>query len=104
AQEFAPENYEVSLALADVYQLLKRLDDAFLALKKAFERQEMPLVEKIKILNQMLGRFAKPGMAKYTTDLALIALNDYKGDPKLILLYGDILYQQGNLNAAITQY
>jgi tetratricopeptide (TPR) repeat protein len=104
AKDFAPDNYELNLATADVYQLQRRLDESFSELKKAFVQQEMPLVEKIKILNQMLGRFSKPGMAKYTTDLALVALDDYKDDPKLNLLYGDILYQQGNLSSAVAQY
>jgi len=104
AKTIAPDNYEVNLALADIYYALKKSDEAFAALKLAFANPEMPLQTKVKILSQMLPRFSKPEVAKNATELGLITLNEHKDDAKVIVLYGDILYQQGNLSAAKEQY
>lgn len=104
AKKIAPENYEVDLALADIYYALKKSDEAFAALKSAFTNPEMPWQNKVKILGQMLTRFSKPEVAKNTAELGLITLNEHKDDPKIMVLYGDILYQQGNLSGAKEQY
>lgn len=104
AKAIDADNYEVNLALADVYNALKKPEEAFSALKIAFDNTEMPLPSKLNILSQMLPRFNKPGVAKQATELAAIVLNDYKSDPKVFILYGDILYQQGNLGGAKEQY
>lgn len=104
AKALAPDNYEVNLALADVYHSLKKTDEALATLKAAFESPEMPLPLKLKILSQMLPRFNNPQVAKSATQLGAITLEDHKDDPKVKVLYGDILYQQGNLQGAKEQY
>ncbi|RWU05494.1 tetratricopeptide repeat protein [Pedobacter chitinilyticus] len=104
AKTLAPDNYEVNLALADVYHSLKKTDEALAALKAAFESPEMPLPLKLKILSQMLSRFNNPQVAKSAAQLGAITLEDHKDDPKVKVLYGDILYQQGNLQGAKEQY
>ncbi|RZK90729.1 MAG: tetratricopeptide repeat protein [Pedobacter sp.] len=104
AKQIAADNYEVNLALADVYQALKKPDEALTALKLAFGNPEMPLQSKVQILSQMLPRFGKPGVVKNATELGIIILNEHKDDAKVMVLYGDILYQQGNLNGAKEQY
>lgn len=104
AKALAPDNYEVNLALADVYHSLKKTDEALAALKTAFESPEMPLPVKLKILSQMLPRFNNPQVAKSAAQLGAITLEDHKDDPKVKVLYGDILYQQGNLQGAKEQY
>lgn len=104
AKALAPDNYEVNLALADVYHSLKKTDEALAALKIAFENPEMPLPLKVKILSQMLSRFNNPQVAKSAAQLGAITLEDHKDDPKVKVLYGDILYQQGNLQGAKEQY
>ncbi len=104
AKALAPDNYEVNLALADVYHSLKKTDEALAALKVAFESPEMPLPVKLKILSQMLPRFNNPQVAKSAAQLGAITLEDHKDDPKVKVLYGDILYQQGNLQGAKEQY
>lgn len=97
-------NYELNLALADVYQALKQSEEAFSSLKVAFADPEMPLSNKVGILSKMLTRFGMPEVVKNATELGLITLNENKQDAKIMVLYGDILYQQGNLNGAKTQY
>lgn len=104
AKALAPDNYEVNLALADVYHSLKKTDEALAALKSAFESPEMPLPIKLKILSQMLPRFSNPQVAKSAAQLGAITLEEHKDDPKVKVLYGDILYQQGNLQGAKEQY
>lgn len=104
AKNLDADNYEVNLALADVYQALKKPEEAFMSLKVAFSNPEMPLPSKVKILSQMLLRFNKPEVVKNATELGLITLNDHKDDAKVVVLYGDILYQQGNLSGAKEQY
>jgi tetratricopeptide (TPR) repeat protein len=104
AKAIAPDNYEVNLALADIYNDLKKPIDAFASLKAAFTSVEMPLSSKMQILSQMLSRFGKPEVAKNATELGAIMLQDHKDNPKVMVLYGDILYQQGNLSGAKEQY
>lgn len=104
AKQLDAENYELNLALADVYYALKKPSEAFASLKTAFANAEMPLPNKVKILSQMLLRFGKPDVVKNATELGLITLNQHKNDAKIVVLYGDILYQQGNLSGAKEQY
>ncbi|MGV3545841.1 MAG: tetratricopeptide repeat protein, partial [Pedobacter sp.] len=104
ARQLDAENYELNLALADVYYALKKPLEAFASLKTAFANAEMPLPNKVKILSQMLLRFGKPDVVKNATELGLITLNQHKNDAKIVVLYGDILYQQGNLSGAKEQY
>jgi len=104
AKHIEPDNYEVNLALADVYHALKQPNDAFASLKIAFGNPQMPLASKIKILSQLLLRFNKPEVAQNATILGLMLVNEYKNDAKVTVLYGDILYQQGNLSGAKEQY
>lgn len=104
AKQLDADNYELNLALADVYYALKKPEEAFSSLKAAFTNAEMPLPNKVKILSQMLLRFNKPEVVKNATELGLITLNEHKNDAKIVLLYGDILYQQGNLSGAKEQY
>ena len=104
AKNIDADNYELNLALADVYHALKKSEEAFASLKIAFSNPEMPLPNKVKILSQMLLRFSKPEVVKNATELGLITLNGHKDDAKVIVLYGDILYQQGNLSGAKEQY
>ncbi|WP_293299259.1 tetratricopeptide repeat protein [Pedobacter sp. UBA4863] len=104
AKDLDTDNYEVNLALADVYHALKQPNEAFASLKVAFSNVAMPLPNKMKILSQLLLRFNKPEVVKNATALGLITLNNHKDDAKVMVLYGDILYQQGNLSGAREQY
>ncbi|SOD20377.1 tetratricopeptide repeat protein [Pedobacter xixiisoli] len=104
AKNMDADNYEIDLALADVYHALKKPQEAFTSLKLAFSSTEMPLPTKVKILSQLLLRFSKPEVVKNATELGLITLNGHKDDAKVVVLYGDILYQQGNLSGAREQY
>ncbi|WP_199138471.1 tetratricopeptide repeat protein [Pedobacter sp. ASV12] len=104
AKALEPDNYEIGLALADVYQSQKNNELAVEALKSAFANPAMPVANKTKIISAMLAKFSNPSIAKDATVLAQTALKAHPNEPKLLLLYGDVYYQQGSLNQAKAQY
>ena len=104
AKILEPNNFEVDLAMADVFQAQNKNELAIAALQLAFANNEMPVEGKIDIISKMLPKFKNKTIAKDATALVELALKNHPNDTKLILLYGDVLYQQGNLSGAITQY
>lgn len=104
AKTVAPDNFEIDLAMADIYQSQKQNELAFAALKSAFAHAEMPISNKIKIVGQMLPRFNQPLVAREVTNLAKIAVDAHPEEAKLLVLYGDVLYQQQQLSLAKEQY
>ncbi|MES2416594.1 MAG: tetratricopeptide repeat protein [Bacteroidota bacterium] len=104
AKLIASDNYEVDLALAGVYQAQRKNELAIGPLKTAFAHPAMPLENKIEIISEMLPRFNNPIVAKDATDLVKIAIKTHPGESKLLMLYGNVLYQQGNLTGAKEQY
>lgn len=104
AKAIEPNNFEIDLALADVYQSQRKNELAIVPLKSAFAQVEMPIANKIKIISSMLPRFNNQLVVKDATELTEIALKIHPNDAKLLLIYGDVLYQQGNYNKAKDQY
>lgn len=98
------ENYEIDLAIADIYQFQRKNELAIISLRTAFAHPAMPVEAKVKIVSQMLPRFSNALVVKDATELTQIAIKAHEREPKLMVLYGDVLYQQGNLIAANTQY
>lgn len=104
AKTIEPNNFEIDLALADVYQFQRKNELAIVPLKAAFAQVEMPIANKMKIIASMLPRFSNQLVVKDATDLAEIAIKTHPNDAKLLLIYGDVLYQKGNYNSAKDQY
>ena len=104
ASELEPDNFEVDLAMADVYSALKNNADAQLSLKKAFENPMMPIDQKVKIVVMLLGGKKNQLRMNDAAELAMVAVKAHPDDPKVFALYGDVLYQQGNLQGALTQF
>lgn len=104
AKLLEPENYEIDLAIADIYQSQRKNEMAIAPLKIAFAHPVMPVDNKIKIVSSMLPRFSNAMVVKDATALMQIALKTHPKDPRLMILYGDVLYQQGNLIGAKEQY
>lgn len=104
AKILEPDNYEVDLAMADVYKSQRNEELAIGPLKSAFANPNMPVAGKVKIISSMLVRFNNPIVAKDAAILAQVALKAHPNDASLTILYGDVLYQQGNLNSAKEQY
>ncbi|NQX40358.1 Flp pilus assembly protein TadD, contains TPR repeats [Pedobacter steynii] len=105
AKTVAPEDYEVDLALADYYRNSKNSTAAGQALRTAFANSGMPAERKIKIVMMLAGGAARnKARTQEAGELAKIMVESNPSDPKAQALYGDILYQQGNLSAALEQY
>ncbi|MBO9672487.1 MAG: tetratricopeptide repeat protein [Sphingobacteriaceae bacterium] len=104
AQQLEPNNFEVNLALADIYRKQKNEGAAFASLKLAFESSEMPLTEKVKIIMALFLELNRPVVAKNVTELCKLLAEKNPGDAKALALYGDVLYQQNNLKDALVQY
>ncbi|WP_199117700.1 tetratricopeptide repeat protein [Pedobacter sp. ASV28] len=104
AKKLKPDDFEVDLAMADVYYALKQPEHAETALKSAFGNAEMPLANKVEIISSMLLKFNNKDMVRNATELGGVLLRDNPDDPKIKILYGDIMYQQGNLSGAKNQY
>ncbi|RZL31997.1 MAG: tetratricopeptide repeat protein [Pedobacter sp.] len=104
AQQIEPQNFEVNLALADIYRKQKNDDAAFSSLKLAFGSIDMPLTEKVKIVAALFSKISEPVVAKNLTDLSKIVAEQNPKDAKALALYGDVLYQQNKLREALVQY
>ncbi|SHG93211.1 tetratricopeptide repeat protein [Pedobacter caeni] len=105
AKTVEADNYEVDLALADYYRNTKNSVAAGQSLRTAFASQMMPPERKMKIVMMLLGGTGKNKLRiQEAADLAKIMVQSNPTDPKAQALYGDVLYQQGNLPAALEQY
>jgi len=104
AHQLSPENFEVNLALADIYRKQKNDEAAFASLKLAFGSSDMPLTEKVKIVSALFQKINEPIVAKSLTDLTKIVAEQNPKDAKALALYGDVLYQQNKLREALVQY
>lgn len=104
AQQVTPDDFEINLALADVYRRQKNDQAAFDALKQAFKSPEMPLGEKIKIVIAMFPAINSPVVASNLNEMTRIMAEANPEEAKVQALYGDVLYQQNNLKLALEQY
>lgn len=105
AKTVAPEEYEVDLALADYYRNSKNSTAAGQSLRTAFANSGMPAERKIKIVMMLAGGAARnKARMQEAGELAKVMVGANPSDPKAQALYGDVLYQQGNLSAALEQY
>lgn len=104
AKLLEPDNYEVDLAIADVYQSQRKNELAIVPLKVAFANPAMLVDRKIQIVSLMLTRFNNAVVVEDATELTRIAVKSHPNDSKLMILYGDVLYQQGNFTLAKDQY
>nr|WP_068888271.1 tetratricopeptide repeat protein [Pedobacter panaciterrae] len=104
AKELESDNFEVDLAMADVYSALKNNIQAQASLKMAFENSMMPVDEKVKVVVMLLGGKKNQLRINDAAELAMVAAKVHPDDPKVFALYGDVLYQQGNLQGALAQF
>ncbi|WP_316737824.1 tetratricopeptide repeat protein [Pedobacter aquatilis] len=104
AQQLEPKNFEVNLGLADIYRKQKNDEAAFASLKLAFESEEMPADEKVKIIAALFPKMNQPIVAKNVLGLSKSLAEANPNDAKTLALYGDVLYQQNKLKEALVQY
>ncbi|MCX2453312.1 tetratricopeptide repeat protein [Pedobacter sp. PLR] len=104
AKSITPEDYEIDLALADYYQNIKKNMEAGQALREAFANPEMPTQRKGKIILMIAGSAKNSLRLEEALALTRLTLQASEKDPNMLALYGDLLYQKGDLSAALQQY
>jgi tetratricopeptide (TPR) repeat protein len=98
------QNYQVDLAMADVYKAMQRYAEAIVSLKRAFEDPEMPADQQIKIVMMLLSGPDKKERLADAMIMARTAVKLHPDELKLVALYGDALYEQDDLPAALVQF
>lgn len=104
AHELEPQNFEVNLGLADIYRKQQKDEEAFKSLELAFQSDQMPITEKVKIIAGLFPKMNQPAVAKHALELSKLVAEKNPNDAKALALYGDVLYQQNKLKEALPQY
>lgn len=95
----------ISLALADVYKTQGKNSEAFVELKKAFSDPTLNIDAKVQILLSFFPELKKdPKTRTETIELGLITTQTHPADPKAFSVYGDILFQDNQLEKAKNAY
>lgn len=96
-----PSDPYVHLSLADYYRVQNNSEKAIDELKTAFASEDLDIDSKVKIL---LGILNAPSQNKeyvaVSPELARLATVSSPNEPKAFSIYGDILYQQKDLEGA----
>lgn len=93
-----------SLAIAQIFDSQKRPNDAFLELKEAFKQPELNIDQKVKLIIKYFDAFPNSDAVRYAEELSKILTEVHTDDPKSFSLYGDVLFQKGDLKNAETAY
>jgi len=100
-----PADPYVHLSLADYYRVQNKSEKAISELKTAFASEELDIDSKVKILLSILNT---PSQNKdyipVLPELARTATVTSPEEPKAFSIYGDILYQQKDLEGARTAF
>jgi tetratricopeptide (TPR) repeat protein len=104
AHELEPQNFEVNLGLADIYRKQQKNEEAFKSLELAFQSDQMPITEKVKIIAGLFPKMNQPAVGQHALALSKLVAEKNPNDAKAVALYGDVLYQQNKLKEALPQY
>ncbi|MGV3507668.1 MAG: tetratricopeptide repeat protein, partial [Sphingobacteriaceae bacterium] len=105
AKAVSPNNPYISLALADVYKSKGKTTEAFTELKKAFADPGLNIDAKVQIILSFFPEFEKDATIRTNTaDLAAIATQTHPADPKAFSVYGDVLFQDNQLENSKNAY
>jgi len=104
AKKLDPNNVFINLALADIYNTDSRPEEAFEELKLAFKHQELAIDQKIKIIISYFSSFPDKKAVSYAENLSQVLTEVHPDDPKAFSIYGDVLFQKGELGKAKLAY
>ncbi len=104
AKNLNPDNAFINLALADIYNRDSRSEEAFQELKLAFKHQELSIDQKIKIIISYFSSFPDKKAFNYAENLSQVLTEVHTDDPKAYSIYGDVLFQKGELDKAKLAY
>ncbi|MHA4894257.1 tetratricopeptide repeat protein [Pedobacter sp. PWIIR3] len=99
-----PDNYELDLAIADVYKAEKKSSEATIALQSAFANQAMPVDQKVKIIMMLFTGTKNQQRMNDAKGLVSIAVKTQPADPAIRAVYAEVLYQMGDLPGALTEF
>ncbi len=97
-------NYEVNLALANIYLSDKNENIAYTQIELAFAQKEMPIDQKVAFVVSYFNQFPDTLAINRATKLARMVTQTNPDDSKSFSLYGDVLYQANNLPQAEKVY
>lgn len=104
ADALSPNNYELKLAIADVYRKQSKSSESFEALKSAFESADMPTTEKIQIVGSLFSKMGEEEGKDQVNTLAELLVKQDPTNSKIIALYADILFRQDRFAEALKEY
>ncbi|MBC8051514.1 MAG: tetratricopeptide repeat protein [Sphingobacteriaceae bacterium] len=104
AKKINPGDSYVRLALADAYKSQGKNTEAFSELRKAFSDPLLNIDAKVQIMLSFLPEFKDPNIRKETVALGEIATQTHPAEPKSFSVYGDVLYQDRQLDNAKKAY
>ncbi|MEO5910593.1 MAG: tetratricopeptide repeat protein [Pelobium sp.] len=104
AKSLDSSNAFTRLAIAQIFDSQKKPNDAFLELKEAFKQPELNIDQKVKLIIKYFDAFPNADAVRYAEELSKILTEVHADDPKSFSLYGDVLFQKGDLKNAETAY
>ena len=103
--EINPKNGRVRLMLADYYRENNENEKSFEQLKIAFESEDLDVETKARILISYIPLIQNSQQMKNQAyQLSTILLKKHKNNPKVKVVYADILYTDNKLEEAKKQY
>ncbi|WP_374166414.1 tetratricopeptide repeat protein [Arcticibacter sp. MXS-1] len=104
ARKSQPDNSFVHLLLSDIYQAREKTSQAFEEIKLAFADKALPIDIKVQIILSYFGKLKDPEIMQGALGLAEVTAQTHALEPKAQALYGDVLFQAQQLEAAKNAY
>ena len=100
-QEIDPDNAYIDISLADFYRQRGEMDKAAKALKKGFTNPYLDADTKIQVMISFFSQMKEySGIDEDLTELATILSTAHPNEPKVMMLYGEILMADKNFKKA----
>ena len=99
-----PDSYQLDVSMADIYRMQKDNKQSIRSLSLAFRNTLMPVEDKVKILTSALSILSNSDAHEAYTGLARDLAEMHPDYAKARMIYGDILFIQGQLPEAKKQY
>ena len=104
AKEISPNDPYLRLALADAYKAQGKTEASFAELRKAFSDPLLNINSKIQIILSFFNEIKNPDIRKELVELGAVTSRVHPSDPKSFSVYGDVLFQDNQLENAKTAY
>ena len=104
ALKVEPNNPDLRLLLANIYQGAKKDDLALPHIKIAFAQKEMPIDQMVAIVVGYFNKFPDSTAVARATQLAKLVSEVHAENPKSFSLYGDVLYHDNKMIEAEKAY